>query len=70
MKKVCSLATAVVLMAGTAFAAGPGKSTAKTGSSKKTTRLTEVRICPISQTPVTGKGAGNKVVGKYKVFFC
>lgn len=30
----------------------------------------EVRICPISNTPVKGEGAGNRMVKNYKAFFC
>ncbi len=30
----------------------------------------DVKVCPMSKEAVKGDGAGNEVVGKYKVFFC
>ena len=34
------------------------------------TKVTEVRVCPMTLAAVKGDGAGSEVVGNYKVYFC
>lgn len=34
------------------------------------TKVTEVHVCPMTLEKVKGDGAGTKVVGNYKVYFC
>ncbi len=45
--------------------AGPRK-----GAPAKPAKLTEVRVCPIMGSRVTGEGGGSVVYGKYRVHFC
>jgi hypothetical protein len=33
-------------------------------------QLIEVKVCPVTGEAVHGNGAGNEIVGKYKVYFC
>ena len=74
--KVWTLGLAAVLASGTMASSGtveakPAGKTKPAGTVKqKAQTLTHVRVCPISGTPVNGKGAGTQVVGKYMVHFC
>jgi hypothetical protein len=66
-------AVAAVVLSTSAVQAAPaqkktGNTPAKTKPAKK--KLTAVRVCPISLTPVDGEGAGNATWKNYKVYFC
>ncbi len=37
---------------------------------KPAKKMIAVRICPMSNTPVDGEGAGVRVVKNYKAYFC
>ncbi|MDQ3812611.1 MAG: hypothetical protein M3347_01515 [Armatimonadota bacterium] len=63
------LTLAKALLAGTvissAVEAKPSQS-----ARRKVAALTPVRVCPSGGTAVKGNGAGNRVVGKYTLYFC
>ncbi len=65
MKKVLAVTTAVFCLAGAALA-GPTKGTAK----KPVSKLTDVMVCPMTQSAVRGRGGGVQVVGQNRVHFC
>lgn len=64
MKKTLTLSAAVVCLTSAAFSA-PAKAPAK-----KAAQLTDVMICPMTQSAVRGRGSGTQVVGKHRVHFC
>jgi hypothetical protein len=47
-----------------------GLSLGHAGRADDAPKPVEVHVCPISKEAVKGEGAGNEVVGKYKVYFC
>lgn len=59
------VAAAAMLVGSSALAAGP-----KHKVKHPAPKLTAVRVCPITGEAVKGKGGGNEVVGKYRVYFC
>jgi len=62
---------ATVMMAGTMIAAPIARGEeAAPKTEVAEVKPIEVRICPMSNTPVDGDGAGNRIVKNYKVFFC
>ncbi len=68
--KVWTLGLALALSSGTVISTGTVEAQAASSAKKKAPALTQVRVCPMSGTPVQGNGAGSRVVGKYKVYFC
>ena len=68
--KVWTLALATVVLGGTALSANTAEARTARRATKKAPALIQVRVCPMSGTPVQGAGAGSTVVGKYKVYFC
>lgn len=69
VKKVLSWVVAVLLVGGAAYGVAQAKTKAHP-KSKAVHKLVLVRVCPITDQWVKGKGAGSEVVGKYKVLFC
>ncbi len=63
-KQTFALSAAVVCLTSAAFAA-PAKAPAK-----KPANLTDVMVCPMTQSAVRGRGGGVQVVGKNRVHFC
>ncbi len=70
MKKTLFFAGAALLMASCTLPvqAAPAKTKAPAKTSK--TKITEVKVCPITMEPVVGKGAGSQVMGDKRVYFC
>ena len=64
LKQIFALSAAAVCLTSAAFAA-PAKAPAK-----KPVNLTDVMVCPMTQTAVRGRGGGVQVVGKNRVHFC
>jgi len=56
--------------ANTAKTAAQKKMAKKKMAKKPAKKMIVVRICPISNTPVDGEGAGSRVVKNYKAYFC
>ena len=69
IKKAFSWVVAVLLIGGAAYGVAQAKTKAHP-KSKAIHKLVLVRVCPITDQWVKGKGAGSEVVGKYKVLFC
>lgn len=76
MKKLLTLAAAVLVVGGVALAedapkAQATKEPAKPGTEKKAEeKLAEVRFCPMMGNYVGGQGAGQRVYKNYRVYFC
>ncbi|MBA3441581.1 MAG: hypothetical protein H0T92_17110 [Pyrinomonadaceae bacterium] len=69
MKTILVLIIATASLAATvAFAGTPPAR--KRQKAQAAATLTEVKVCPITGTVVKGKGTGNAVVGKHRVYFC
>ncbi len=64
LKQIFALSAAAVCLTSAAFAA-PAKAPAK-----KPVNLTDVMVCPMTQTAVRGRGGGVQVIGKNRVHFC
>ncbi len=57
-------AIAVTMLSLTAAAwAAPAKT-------KSSAKVVDVKVCPMTNAPMHGKGAGSRVVGNYRVHFC
>ena len=71
MKKTLFLAGAAMLMASCTLPvqAAPTKAKAPAKAAAKT-KITDVKVCPMTMEPVVGKGAGSEVVGDKRVYFC
>jgi hypothetical protein len=79
LKHMLALTGALTMCAGAALA-GPScpacgaqptnANTEKVVEKTETTKLTEVKVCPMTGEAVRGNGAGHQVVGEYEVYFC
>lgn len=70
MKTVLALIIATASLAATVAFAGSTPPARQKQKAQAAATLTEVKVCPITGTAIKGKGTGNAVVGKYKVYFC
>jgi len=71
LKKLLALSAATAMLTGAALANAPAKDAGKKAAKKPVaTKLTDVKVCPMTGEEVKGKGAGSEVVGNYKVNFC
>lgn len=70
MKKTLFFAGAALLMASCTLPvqAAPAKSKAPAKAAK--TKITDVKVCPMTMEPVVGKGSGSQVMGDKRVHFC
>ena len=67
MKKTLFFAGAAMLMA---FYTLPVQAAPTKAKAAAKTKITDVKICPMTMEPVVGKGAGSEVVGDKRVYFC
>ncbi len=70
MKTILALIIATASLAATVAFAGTTPPRGKKQKAQAAATLTEVKVCPITGTVVKGKGTGNAVVGKHRVYFC
>ena len=70
MKTVLALIIATASLAATVAFASTTPPARKKQKAQAAATLTEVKVCPITGTVVKGKGTGNAVVGKHRVYFC
>src|SRR5688500_12683838 len=69
MRKCCLLAS-VIGLALVGRGAARAEEAPPSGTKAPEPKITELRICPVMNVPVKGKGAGTVMYGNYKVYLC